>query len=592
MMARGPANTGSRGLGAVRRSAKECGGEETCAHKGGAPAIQGAGDDKRSANHRSSESHITDSGHDSERRCISPNCPSQPTLLITFGLVSSATLSYATTGGDGVYSEEERSVVGGNAGMATGSNRGLDTAHVSPRSDLLLVCQCNCPHAPQESEEVAIALADRGGVAGAGARFGGCIRRRWQHGRLCLLFFLVDPLAKADATTELMTWYRERQKLAVDKRKAAGHGMALLRKVAEPFIHQSTSISNIYDIDIFGCAVDRFTDTAHIWGGSKPFSDANTMYPGDIQQDLFNWKARLQLANFFMHNSKTASNYLLTDRNVQMEHCRQANVQDEATQAMQIDFTRVKNESNRDRMRRQLSRLFLNPICTSSFPLVPEVASGNPVLVLIMLAREDNDLASIQNLFKKGFPWKWTTVARRQKLRFEGWPAALKSSYPGPGFDLSHIKDSDAPVDASRNKAMRDMHTTLKVIYLGTAEDAIQCTKIVSWTEDEQELDDPGHVAIVTCDDGTTLLTAAACTKLFRDLASAKPKKSGKGKRKAAADESAAGPSKRAHSLRPAPSRTPTPSHSPMPTPPASRSVTPPPHPRQVPDSPAAEEPS
>ncbi|KAF8190038.1 hypothetical protein K438DRAFT_1763626 [Mycena galopus ATCC 62051] len=367
---------------------------------------------------------------------------------------------------------------------------------------------------------------------------------------------LTDPLVRADATAELMTWYRERQKLAVDKRKAAGHGMALLRKVAELFIHQSTSISNTYNIDIFGYAVDRFTDTAHIWGGSKPFSDANTI-------------------------------------NVQMEHRRQANVQDEATQAMHIDFTKVKNESNRDGMRRQLSRLFLNQICTSSFPLVAEVASGNPVLVLIMLAREDHDLASIQNLFKKGFPWKWTAVAHRHKLCFEGWPAALKSTYPGPGFDLSHIKDSDAPADASRNKAMRDMHTTLKAIYLGTAEDDIQCTKIVSWTEDEQELDDPRDVAIVTCDDGTTLLTAAACTKLLRDLAPAKPKKSGKGKRKAAADESAAGPSKRARtSPRPVPSRTPTPSHSPTPTPPASRSVTPPPRLRQVPDSPAAEEPS
>ncbi|KAF8142279.1 hypothetical protein K438DRAFT_1784890 [Mycena galopus ATCC 62051] len=339
---------------------------------------------------------------------------------------------------------------------------------------------------------------------------------------------LTDPLVRADATAELMTWYRERQKLAVDKRKAAGHGMALLRKVAELFIHQSTSISNTYNIDIFGYTVDRFTDTAHIWGGSKPFSDANAMYPGDIQQDLFDWKARLRLANFFMHNSKTASNYLLTNRNVQMEHRRQANAQDEATQAMHIDFTKVKNESNQDGMRRQLSRLFLNQICTSSFPLVAEVASGNPVLVLIMLAREDHDLASIQNLFKKGFPWKWTAVAHRHKLRFEGWPAALKSTFLGPGFNLSHIKDSDAPADASRNKAMRDMHTTLKAIYLGMAEDDIQCTKIVSWTEDEQELDDPRDVAIVTCDDGTTLLTAAACTKLLRDLAPAKPKRSAK----------------------------------------------------------------
>ncbi|KAF8185380.1 hypothetical protein K438DRAFT_1974080 [Mycena galopus ATCC 62051] len=368
---------------------------------------------------------------------------------------------------------------------------------------------------------------------------------------------LTDPLVWADATTELMTWYRERQKLAVDKRKAAGHSMALLRKVAELFIHQSTSISNTYNIDIFGYAVDRFTDTAHIWGGSKPFSDGNAMYPGDIQQDLFDWKARL--------------------RNVQMEHHWQANAQDEATQAMPIDFTKVKNESNRDGMRRQLSRLFLNQICTSSFPLVAEVASGNPVLVLIMLAREDHDLASIQNLFKKGFPWKWTAVAHRHKLRFEGWPAALKSTYPGTGFDLSHIKDSDTPADASCNKVMRDMHTTLKAIYLGTAEDNIQCTKIVSWMEDEQELDDPRDVAIVTCNDGTTLLTARCMHQATQGL--------GTGETQEIRQRARTSP-------RPAPSRTPTPSRSPTPTPPASQSLTPPPRPRQVPDSPAAEEPS
>ncbi|KAJ7801243.1 hypothetical protein B0H14DRAFT_3783852 [Mycena olivaceomarginata] len=66
---------------------------------------------------------------------------------------------------------------------------------------------------------------------------------------------------------------------------------------------------------------DRFTDHAHIWGGSPVFHEANELYPGAIQQDLFDWKARI--------------------RNAVMERRRQAEgggAEDSSTVALHIDF--------------------------------------------------------------------------------------------------------------------------------------------------------------------------------------------------------------------------------------------------------------
>ncbi|KAJ7753693.1 hypothetical protein B0H14DRAFT_2979849, partial [Mycena olivaceomarginata] len=131
-----------------------------------------------------------------------------------------------------------------------------------------------------------------------------------------------DPGLRADATEELMVWYRATRAVAIDNRKTSGRGMAMLCKVVDPFIHQSTLVSKTYDIEIFGYAVDRFTDHAHIWGGSPVFHEANELYPGAIQQDLFDWKARI--------------------RNAAMEHRRQAEgggAEDCSTVALHIDFS-------------------------------------------------------------------------------------------------------------------------------------------------------------------------------------------------------------------------------------------------------------
>ena len=79
-------------------------------------------------------------------------------------------------------------------------------------------------------------------------------------------------------------------------------------------------------------------------------------------------------------------------------------------------------------------------------------------------------------------PWKWADAAWKHKLRIENWPAPLKATFPGPGFDLAQIKDSDSAQDGSRNKAMREMHAALKATYDGQDAEA-SATQVVSWTD-------------------------------------------------------------------------------------------------------------
>ena len=100
----------------------------------------------------------------------------------------------------------------------------------------------------------------------------------------------------------------------------------------------------------------------------------------------------------------------------------------------------------------------------------------------VLLERGEHDFESLEGQFKQGMPWKWADAAWKHKLRIENWPAPLKATFPGPGFDLSHIKDTDSAQDGSRNKAMREMHAALKAAYEGQ-EAKESDTQVVSWTD-------------------------------------------------------------------------------------------------------------
>ncbi|KAJ7135071.1 hypothetical protein C8R43DRAFT_1132979, partial [Mycena crocata] len=119
--------------------------------------------------------------------------------------------------------------------------------------------------------------------------------------------------------------------------------------------------------------------------------------------------------------------------------------------------------TQRDLMRRYLPALFLNDIC-------------------VALQERGED---------------WTDV------RIVNWPATLKNLYPAPGFSL--VKVSAKP----HSTVMQAMYADMKARYEG--EEDSEGVKVVSWTEDERDLDDSEEikeVALVTCEDGTVLSRA------------------------------------------------------------------------------------
>ena len=80
--------------------------------------------------------------------------------------------------------------------------------------------------------------------------------------------------------------------------------------------------------------------------------------------------------------------------------------------------------------------------------------------------------------------WKWVIGAWKHKLQIENWPNVLRDTYPGPGFDLTHITEKDSNKDGKcvRNDVLRTMHDTMKTAYEDASCD-LTYTRIVSWTE-------------------------------------------------------------------------------------------------------------
>jgi hypothetical protein len=53
-------------------------------------------------------------------------------------------------------------------------------------------------------------------------------------------------------------------------------------------------VSNRSDIDVFGFAVDLFSDTATLWGGSSHFHAMFEQFPGAVREVLNDFKALLR----------------------------------------------------------------------------------------------------------------------------------------------------------------------------------------------------------------------------------------------------------------------------------------------------------
>ncbi|KAJ6583568.1 hypothetical protein DFH09DRAFT_1275257 [Mycena vulgaris] len=230
-----------------------------------------------------------------------------------------------------------------------------------------------------------------------------------------------DPAARKECVQEFMAWYESNSMALLDDRKADGCGPALMSKIIQPFIHQSTVTSNNYDVEVFGFGIDPVSDVAIVWGGTPAFHAVYDKYKIPIKATLNDMKAMLQRRHF-------------------IEMC-------------------------------------LNDI------------------YLIIGARGDPALKTPAKMSWK----KCSDTAIKLKLRIENWPAALKANFPSEGFELGHIAGQQ------ENTAFKEMRDKMKIRYEG-GEDAGM--KIVSWTEDECELEDLADISdvpVVVCEDATTL---------------------------------------------------------------------------------------
>ncbi|KAJ7728263.1 hypothetical protein DFH07DRAFT_969885 [Mycena maculata] len=287
----------------------------------------------------------------------------------------------------------------------------------------------------------------------------------------------------------------EKMSVVMDARKEKGGSLAMLNKVVQLFIRQSTLAHQNNNVDIFGLGIDTYGDQAVIWGGSPNFLSVHDTYLPAIKVKLVDIKAIM----INMVNREEAASAA-------------------APQPIPISFGKGENEKScRDGRRRVFAPLMLS------------------MIHLVLLERERKSKTPIPTGLKMS--WKWADLAVRLRVRIENWPEELKSTFPSASFTVWSIKGTTA------NKAFQTMLEDLENRYCGK-EGAEGGMNIVSWTDDEIQLDDDndidvGEVPIVTCSDGTTLLYTSDSKKLLKRLGGAK----GKGKAKAVGgNESDEGP--------------------------------------------------
>ncbi|KAJ7441393.1 hypothetical protein B0H11DRAFT_2350995 [Mycena galericulata] len=300
-----------------------------------------------------------------------------------------------------------------------------------------------------------------------------------------------DREARRKCLEPVMEWYQEKTTVVADARKASGHGAGLLDRAIQPFVHQASSTITYQtsDIDIFGFAVDPFADLALVWGGSPGFFAVQETYEPSLKVKLQDIKAMFQFVMVYMAKREAEAN------------------ESAATSAPPIAIAfgkKATDKNKRDARRRELSLMFLNQI-------------------LVALRARGEDTSDVKKM-----AWKWADFAVKKKLRIENWPTELKTTFPSAGFALNTVTGKEA------TKALEVMGKNMEERY-GGGEDDGTGVQVVSWTEDEMELEDADatDVALVTCADGTTLLTAKASKNLLKGLKG----KAGKRKAKQAASD-------------------------------------------------------
>ncbi|KAJ7085188.1 hypothetical protein B0H15DRAFT_802126 [Mycena belliarum] len=286
-----------------------------------------------------------------------------------------------------------------------------------------------------------------------------------------------DPAKRRECVQELLEWHHEKTTLILDDKKEEGGGLAVLTKVAQAFINQARSCStyrsessvahNTHGCEFIGFGFDLFTDLGIAWSGTVNGNAVLSGFPRPVKTLLTEIKAMLQIAN-------------MEKRQGGPEHRR-----------LPITFGRTSNEkTQRDAQRRIIKDCFLNDIRN------------------VIAARDDNSEGP------STMSWKWADLAVKWQLRLEDWPVALKLLFPRPGFELTHINGAD------ENAAFVTICKQMQERYLSEDNEG-PGPRIVSWDDDECDLEsaeEQGDVPIVTCDDGSTLLTASASKQFKRKV--------------------------------------------------------------------------
>ncbi|KAJ7747636.1 hypothetical protein DFH07DRAFT_775959 [Mycena maculata] len=103
-----------------------------------------------------------------------------------------------------------------------------------------------------------------------------------------------DPVARRAIVKPIIDWYSEKTSVVMDARKEKGGSLAMLNKVVQPFIRQSTLAHQNNNVDIFGFGIDTYGDQAVIWGGSLNFLSVHDTYLPTIKVKLVDIKAMFQ----------------------------------------------------------------------------------------------------------------------------------------------------------------------------------------------------------------------------------------------------------------------------------------------------------
>ncbi|KAJ7779447.1 hypothetical protein DFH07DRAFT_950503 [Mycena maculata] len=190
-----------------------------------------------------------------------------------------------------------------------------------------------------------------------------------------------DPAAQRVIVKPIINWYSEKTSVVMDARKEKGGSLAMLNKVVQPFIWQSTLAHQKQQHRRLWLRNRHLRRPSCDLGRSLNFLSVHDTYLPAIKVKLVDIKAMFQMIN--MANRKEATSAA-------------------APQPIVISFGKD----------------------------------------LVLLEREHKSKTPMPTGLKMS--WKWADLAVRLRVHIENWPEELKSTFPSASFTVSSIKGTTA----------------------------------------------------------------------------------------------------------------------------------------------------